>query len=524
MLCLIDEYTREARAVVVKRRLNSHDVLETLADAMISRGTPAYREGESSAHAMIKVWALGPRGACMCSGLWLMPRLAKHCLSTSRRWRRGMTAASRLAGFAKLLAHARDRLSLDLGFVLWDGRTVPADLPPDMLAVSIADEGVVAALARRPNIDTLANLWVSGRVDIRNGSIFDLVERRPAVRSRALLRSLDKAKMAGTVARFLFVSRGGPFPLEDIRGDRALADGSEAANRKNVQYHYDASNEFYALFLDPSMVYTCAYYTEWNNDLATAQHDKLDMICRKLRLKPGETMLDIGCGWGALVCHAAKHYGVYAHGVTLSQEQYAYAQSRVVREGVADRVTLILRDYAKVEGIFDKISSIGMFEQVGLANHDTYFATVNRLLKPGGVYLHHSIARPAKRTDRQFRRRKGEYAALVRYIFPGGELDHIGMSLANLQRHGFEVHDVEGWREHYARTCRLWHDRLFARFDEAAALVGPVQTRLWLAYLAGCSIAFARNTVGIFQTVASKRVRGPASLPPTRSDLYVGPT
>ncbi len=404
--------------------------------------------------------------------------------------------------------------------MLWDGRTVPTDLPADALAVSIADEGVVAALVRRPNIDTLANLWVSGRVDIRNGSIFDLVARRPAVRSRAFLKSLDKGLLARTIGQFLFVSRGGPFPLEGIRGDKALADGSESANRDNVGHHYDTSNEFYALFLDASMVYTCAYYTDWTNDLATAQHDKLDMICRKLRLKPGETMLDIGCGWGALLCHAAKHYGVHATGVTLSREQFDYAQARIVREGVADRVDLLLCDYANVAGNFDKISSIGMFEHVGLANHAAYFATVNRLLKPGGLYLHHSIARPAKRTDRQFRRRKGEYAALVRYIFPGGELDHIGMSLANLQRHGFEVHDVEAWREHYARTCRLWHDRLLSRMDEATALVGSVKARLWLAYLAGCSIAFTRNTVGIYQTVASRRVRGPAPLPPTRADLY----
>ena len=432
-----------------------------------------------------------------------------------------MSAQARLSLFGRFLTHARARLALDLGFVLWDGSTVPPSLPTDALAVSIADEGVVAALVRRPGIDTLANLWVSGRVDIRNGSIFDLVARRPAVRSRAFRKSIDIGLLARLVGRFLFVSRGSPFPLEHLRGDKARADGSEAANRDNVQYDYDVSNKFYALFLDPSLVYTCAYFTDWDNDLATAQFDKLEMICRKLRLRPGERMLDIGCGWGALICHAAKHHGVHAHGVTLSQEQFDYAQARVVREGVADRVTLELRDYTVVQGPFDKIASIGMFEQVGIANYPTYFATINRLLKPGGLYLHHTIARPAKRTERAFRRRKGEYAALVRYIFPGGELDHIGMSLANLQRHGFEVHDVEGWREHYARTCRLWHDRLLANMDAAIAESGSVTTRLWLAYLAGCSIAFSRNTVGIFQTVASKRVRGPSGLPPTRADLYL---
>jgi cyclopropane-fatty-acyl-phospholipid synthase len=335
-----------------------------------------------------------------------------------------------------------------------------------------------------------------------------------------LRRHLDKTLLLGTLARFLTVPRGGPFPLEAIHGDRVRADGSEAANTANVSYHYDASNSFYALFLDPSMVYTCGYFTDWGNDLATAQLDKLEMICRKLRLRPGDTLLDIGCGWGALVCHAAQHHGVRAHGVTLSREQFDYAGERVARAGLQDRVTLELRDYALVEGSFDKIASIGMFEQVGLANHATYFATVNRLLKPGGLYLHHAISRPAKRDDRRFRRRSREYNALVRYIFPGGELDHVGMSIANLQRHGFELHDVEAWREHYARTCRLWHDRLLDRYDDAVREVGSVQTRLWLAYLAGCSIAFARNTVGIYQTLVSKRVRGPSGLPPTRADLY----
>lgn len=431
-----------------------------------------------------------------------------------------LSSSSRLTRFAQLLAHARERLGLDLGFVLWDGSTVPAGLANDALAIAVADEGAVAALVRRPNIDTLANLWVSGRIDIRGGTIFDLVERRPRIRSRALLKSLDKGMLLRTLAGFLTVKRGGPWPLEGIRGDRALADGSEGANRANVQYHYDASNAFYALFLDTSMVYTCGYFTAWDNDLVTAQHDKLDMICRKLRLRPDETFLDIGCGWGALVCHAAQHYGVRARGVTLSQEQFAYANERIARAGLSDRVSLELRDYALIEGGFDKIASIGMFEQVGLANHATYFRTVNRLLNPGGLYLHHSIARPAKRDDRRFSRRPKEYAALVRYIFPGGELDHVGMSIANLQRHGFEVHDMEAWREHYARTCRLWHDRLMARYDEAAREVGSVKTRLWLAYLAGCSLAFERNTVGIYQTLASKRVRGPSGLPPTRADLY----
>jgi cyclopropane-fatty-acyl-phospholipid synthase len=335
-----------------------------------------------------------------------------------------------------------------------------------------------------------------------------------------LLRSLDRKDLFTTLLRFLFLSRGGPFPLEQVRGDKASKDGSEAANRENVHYHYDVSNDFYALFLDPEMVYTCAYFRDWNNDIATAQQDKLHMICRKLRLKPNERLLDIGCGWGALVCHAARHYGVHATGVTLSSEQAELARAKIRRLGLEGRVEIQLQDYTKMQGQFDKISSIGMFEQVGIANYPTYFSSVNRLLRPGGLYLHHTIARPAKRDDKAFAKHAKEYAALTRYIFPGGELDHLGMSIANLQRHGFEVHDVEGWREHYARTCRLWHDKLLENQAAAEAAIGSVKTRLWLAYLAGCSLAFQRNTVGIFQTLASKRVKGPSELPPTRADLY----
>lgn len=426
----------------------------------------------------------------------------------------------RLDALKRLVRHARERLAIEIGFVFWDGSTVPDNLDRDVIAIAIGDEETVAALIRRPTIDTLANLWVSGRLDLRNGTIFDLVAKRPRIRTKSLLKSLDKGLLLRTLARFAFLSRGGPWPLETIHGDRARADGSESANLENVSYHYDVSNAFYALFLDPEMVYTCGYFTDWNNDIAKAQHDKLDMICRKLRLKPGERFLDIGCGWGALVCHAARNFGVKAHGVTLSQEQFDYANAKIARLGLQQQVTLELRDYRRVDGTFDKIASIGMFEQVGIANHADYFSTVNRLLAPGGLYLHHAIARPAKRDDRRFNRKPAEYRALIRYIFPGGELDHLGMSIANLQRHGFEVHDVEAWREHYARTCRLWHDRLLARRAEAEREVGSAKTRLWLIYLAGCSLAFERNTVGIFQTLASKRVRGLSGLPPTRADLY----
>jgi len=316
------------------------------------------------------------------------------------------------------------------------------------------------------------------------------------------------------------VPRGGPWPLEAIRDREPSSDGSKETNKENVHYHYDLSNAFYALFLDPEMVYSCAYFRDWNNELATAQHDKLEMICRKLRLKPGDRLLDIGCGWGALVCHAARHFGVHAVGVTLAEEQFAYAREKVSRLGLADKVTIELRDYSLIEGDFDKIASIGMFEHVGVANYPGYFKTINRMLKPGGLYLHHSIALRSAAYERLRRKKPATTTAIARYIFPGGELDHLGMSIANLERYGFEVHDVEAWREHYAHTTRLWHDRLFSNRAAAEREVGAMKTRLWIAYLASASIGFTRNSVGVFQTLASKRVRGPSGLPPSREHLY----
>jgi cyclopropane-fatty-acyl-phospholipid synthase len=430
-----------------------------------------------------------------------------------------MSAASRLVRLKKLLAHVRERLGLDLGFVLWDGSTIPDGLAPGALALHIADEGAVAALVRRPKPDTLLNLWVASRLDLRCGTLFDLAARRPKVRTKHFLRVLDKKLALQTAANFLFVPRGGPWPLEHVRADPP-ADGSDSADRTNVKYHYDVSTKFYEFFLDPELQYSCAYFADWGDDLAAGQINKLEMSCRRLRLKPGETLLDIGCGWGGLICYAAQHYGVRAHGVTISQKQYDYAKQKIATLGLQDRVTLEMKHYTLLDGRFDKIVSIGMVEHVGIDNYPAYFAAVSRTLKPDGLYLHHSISRPAKGDDKAFRKKRPEVALMTRYIFPGGEVDHLGMTIANLNRFGFEVHDVEGWREHYARTCRLWHDHLLANIPAAESEVGREKTRLWLAYLAGMSIAFERGTVGIFQTLASKRKRGPSGLPPTRADLY----
>jgi cyclopropane-fatty-acyl-phospholipid synthase len=430
-------------------------------------------------------------------------------------------AERRIENLRALLAKAHSQLKLDLGIRLWDGSFVPADWPLNRLTVAIADEGAVAGLLRAPNVVTLANLWAAKRIDIVNGELFDLAAQRPATGTRDLKRSLDKSLALRTALAFLFLPRGGPWPLETIGKDRP-SDGSAGENKRNIAYHYDVSDAFYGMWLDKEMVYTCAYFHDWSDDLDKAQFQKLDMICRKLRLKPGDYLFDIGCGWGALCCHAAQHFGVRAYGATLSERQVAYAKEKIERLGLSDRVTIELKDYAQVEGAerFDKITSIGMAEHVGIENFPTYYRTVHRLLKPGGFFLNHAITRPGKSRAARTGKKRADFAALTRYIFPGGELDYIGRTVTNLELHGFEIHDVEGWREHYQRTCRMWHDRLRSRYDEACAEVGEVTTRVWLAYLAACSIAFARNNAGVYQTLASKRVKGPTSLPPTRADLY----
>jgi len=431
-----------------------------------------------------------------------------------------LSGAERLEIFRDLLGDAHRALNLQFGFELWDGSTIPTDLPSYAMRLVIKRENVVASLLRRPRLDTVINAYVAGLLELRNGTIFDLAAQRPQKTGRRL-RSVSRLKALKAAYHFLRAPADMPRPLDRSRQGTGSRDGKPSTNKANIAHHYDVSNEFYRLFLDPEMVYTCAYFQpEWHDDLARAQRDKLDMICRKLRLKPGERLLDIGCGWGALICHAAQHYGVKATGVTLAEEQAALARDKIARLGLQDRVEVQVKDFTQMEGEFDKVASIGMFEHVGIANHPTYFRTVHRLLRPRGLYLHHTIARRAKRSERAFGKLKPEAKAIMRYIFPGAELDHLGMSVSNLERFGFEVHDVEAWREHYQRTTRLWWENLNARKAEAEAEVGPETTRAWLLYLAGVSLGFERGVIGINQTLASKRTRGPSGLPPSRAGLY----
>ena len=420
-----------------------------------------------------------------------------------------------------MLNHVYEGMQLQFGFRLWDGSRVPATYPANALACYIADEEAVAALIRKPNLVTLCNLWAAKRLDIDNGTFFDVANARPKVRSREFRKTMNKMLALKTAAQFAFVSRGEPWPLESIGKDHQ-SDGSQTENKANIAYHYDVSNAFYELWLDKEMVYTCAHYHDWSDDLDTTQIQKLDMVCRKLRLKPGDHVLDMGCGWGAFSCYAAQHYGVTCYGVTLSEQQVAYANDKIKRLGLQDKVTIELKDYALVEGSerFDKVAAIGMMEHVGLENFDKYFQTVHRLLKPGGKFLHHAITRPGGSHAARTGKKRPEFAALTRYIFPGGELDYIGRTATNLERNGFEVRDVESWREHYMRTCKEWHDRLLGNYDAAVKEAGEVNTRIWLIYLAACSIAFQRNNCGLYQTLAVKRVKTPTDLPASRADWY----
>ncbi|MDQ0395219.1 SAM-dependent methyltransferase [Labrys monachus] len=425
----------------------------------------------------------------------------------------------------RLIAHLGDQLQADFAVELWDGEVLPlgAKARTD-LRLKIADADALTRLVRRPRFDRLVELLADGSLTIEGGTLLDVAERRGSMNTKGLFKRLSKLQLARGLLPFLMRR----LPKKEVKShafEGAVADKVEAGrdDKPLVQFHYDLSNDFYRLFLGPTMAYTCAYWPTPETTLDEAQTAKFEMICRKLRLQPGERFLDIGCGWAGLVCHAAKHYGVKAHGVTLAQEQFDFAQARIAALGLQDLVTVELKDYRDLTGTFDKIASIGMFEHVGIDNHDAYFTKMHGLLRPRGLYLHHAIARPAKRDMKSFRRKRPEYDALTRYIFPGGELDSVGMSVNGLEKHAFEVHDVEGWREHYARTTRAWTENLYAARQVAAAEVGEAKTRIWLLYLAGCSLAFERSAVGIFQTLASRKAKGPSGLPPTREDLYRQP-
>ncbi|MEM9782464.1 MAG: cyclopropane-fatty-acyl-phospholipid synthase family protein [Pseudomonadota bacterium] len=434
-----------------------------------------------------------------------------------------MTDDRRLQAARRAIAVVRQHADIPVAVQLWDGSVEHLGQGADgQPRICIESPGVLPSLLRWPTLDRLIQHYAQGRIDIAGGTLIDLA--RPFAldsRVRKRLRQVPKLALV-TALTPLMIARGDrPNSALGFQGDAEGANRRKGQNSDFIQFHYDVGNDFYRLFLDPQMQYSCAYFPEGVDTLEEAQIAKLDMICRKLRLAEGEAFLDIGCGWGGLVCHAAKHYRVQATGITLSPLQAEEARARAAREGVADRVEIKVIDYREMRGAFDKIASIGMYEHIGLANIDGYFRKVRSLMRDDGLFLNHAISRGAKVRKVRFAKRP-EQRALQKYIFPGGELDDIGHTIAAIEHAKMEVHDVEAWRRHYERTTRIWCERLTARRAEAEALAGAATYRLWVAYLGGCSLAFLRGSARIYQTLVSKSAKGIPPLPPSRRDLYGG--
>jgi len=288
-------------------------------------------------------------------------------------------------------------------------------------------------------------------------------------------------------------------------------------DRQAISYHYDVSNEFYSLWLDELMNYSCAYFRDWNEDIHTAQRNKLELICRKLRLKEGEKVLDIGCGWGGFLIYAAQKYGIKGYGITLSKNQYEYANEKIKELGLQDRVRVDYRDYREMEewASFDKIVSIGMFEHVGKEMLDEYFRRAYKLLKHGGLFLNHGITRrKPKRTPRK-------WSFSDTYIFPDGELQSISHTLSVAEKVGFEVSDVENLREHYATTLWHWAKRLEENREKALQYVDEVVYRTWRIFLTGSSYGFKSEFFGLHQALLVKNYPdGSNNLPINREDIY----
>ncbi len=291
---------------------------------------------------------------------------------------------------------------------------------------------------------------------------------------------------------------------------------SLSRDQEAVRYHYDVSNDFYALWLDHRMVYSTAYFTDPREDLDTAQERKLDYICRKLRLRPGDRLLDIGCGWGGLVIHAAKTRGVETVGITLNRSQAELATERIREEGLTDRCRVEVRDYREMDetGRFDKIASVGMFEHVGESRLEEYFGCAARLLRPGGVFLNHGIAASA-----MYPLHRGPYFT-DHYVFPDGGLVPVSTTLRVAEHCGFEVRDVESLREHYLLTLRHWARRLETRYEEARRATDEVTCRVFRLYLHGAAYRFRVGATNVYQSLLVKPDGGGSGLPLTRADWY----
>lgn len=407
---------------------------------------------------------------------------------------------------------------------LWDGTLIPAE-QPSRITMRIDLPGAVKRMFSPPVEYNLAEAYIRGDFEVE-GSLIDIFQSARAVMDAPrLLRELPKLMP-------LYARLPSDPPAREIeRGPASLSGGQHSKDRDKaaLQYHYDVGNDFYALWLGRQMVYTCAYFITGHEDISTAQEQKLDHICRKLRLQAGETLLDIGCGWGGLVIHAAQHYGVKAVGVTLAQKQHAYAHQRIQQLGLQDRAEVRLMDYRDLgDESFDKLVSIGMFEAVGKSHMPEYFAHAFRLLKPQGVFLNHGISSYRMEYERYAGLRKWLDDVLIgagkfgdKYIFPDGELVPLNDVNRFAEQASFEVRDVENLREHYALTLRRWVAGLEANRERAIAVSNETIYRTWRLYMSSAAFGFDSAAHNINQTLLCKLdAQGRSCLPLTRSDWY----
>ncbi|MFB7335490.1 class I SAM-dependent methyltransferase [Streptomyces adustus] len=402
----------------------------------------------------------------------------------------------------------------------WDGSQAG---PPGTPTLIVRNRRALRRLLFKPGELGLARAWVSGDLDIE-GDLYSALRLLSGLfwergdDARTLAQALRDPDVRAAV-RGLVKLAGPPLPpappREEIRRPRGHLH-TRRTDRRAISHHYDVGNDFYELVLGPSMVYSCAYWDD-GGTLQDAQRDKLELVCRKLALKPGMRLLDVGCGWGSLAVHAAREHGVRVVGVTLSQEQATFARKRVADEGMTDLVEIRVQDYRDVrDGPYDAISSIGMAEHVGAERYLEYAESLHALLRPGGRLLNHQIARRPHHDESAYR--VNEF--IDAYVFPDGELAPIGTTVTQLERAGFEVRDVESIREHYALTLREWVANLEADWARAVQLTGPGRARVWRLYMAASAVSFERNHIGVNQVLAVRTPESGTSAMPLRARTW----
>jgi cyclopropane-fatty-acyl-phospholipid synthase len=410
----------------------------------------------------------------------------------------------------------------------WDG-SVDRGRSDAAFTLCINRRGALRRMLLPPSELSLVEAYLSGDVDLE-GDVEAATELADAIAAR-----VRSARTLTTLVRHLLAlpATDPAPPVRIARAEHVVEPlgkrHEQARDRAAIRYHYDVGNDFYQLWLDERMVYSCAYFRREDDPLDEAQRAKLDLVCRKLRLRPGERLLDVGCGWGALIMHAVRHYGVTALGITLSDAQATLARERIAAAGLSDRCRVEIRDYRALGDLrFDKISSIGMVEHVGVDHLPAYFAALQRALTPGGLLLNHGIvsvdaAHRRSPLDWVERRLWKRDAFIDQYVFPDGKLGPLHAVIASAEAEGFETRDAESLREHYALTLRAWVERLLRAKDRAIEIAGERVFRTWRLYMTASAHAFSTGSINVVQTLFAKPdAQGKAHLPLTRADVLEG--